>query len=179
MTMQRVNQPTAFSAQDGSDRLLRDAFGKFATGITVISVPSADGPAIIVANSFSSVSLDPALVLWSVDRNARRFPFFEAADHYAIHVLGLEQLDVCKLAARDVFALNDIPHSINADGVPLIDHCLARFECRRVAAHESGDHVIIVGQVQRAEMREGAPLTFFGGDYGTVSTKADPQDKSA
>ncbi|MEX0370011.1 MAG: flavin reductase family protein [Tateyamaria sp.] len=168
MTMQSVNQPTVFCPDANSSRQLRDAFGKFATGVTVITVPSSDGPIAIVANSFSSVSLDPALVLWSVDRNARRFPYFEEADHYAIHVLASEQNDVCTLAARDAHMLNAHPHTLNADGVPLIDHCLARFECRRVAAHDAGDHVIIVGQVQRTEMRDGQPLTFFAGQFGSV-----------
>lgn len=169
MTMQSPNQPTRFEASEGTNRQLRDAFGKFATGVTVITAPSADGPVAIVANSFSSVSLEPALVLWSVDRHARRFPYFEAADHYAIHVLGAEQRDLCDLTARDAHVLDLHPHTLNADGVPLIDHCLARFECRRVAAHDAGDHVIIVGQVQRTEMREGQPLTFYGGDFGSVT----------
>lgn len=168
MTMQTLSQPTVFSPDANSSRQLRDAFGKFATGVTMITAPSADGPVAIIANSFSSVSLDPALVLWSVDRGARRFPYFEAAGHYAIHVLAAEQHDICKLAARDAHLLNDHAHTLNADGVPLIDHCLARFECRRVAAHDAGDHVIIVGQVQRTEMRDGQPLTFFAGQFGSV-----------
>jgi len=169
MTMQSPNQPTVFSPDANSSRQLRDAFGRFATGVTVVTARSADGPISIVANSFSSVSLDPALVLWSVDRSARRFPYFDAADHYAIHVLAAEQRDLCMQVARNAHALNDQPHHLNADGVPLIDHCLARFECRRVAAHDAGDHVIIVGQVQRTEMRDGAPLTFFAGEFGTVT----------
>ncbi len=168
MTMQDPNQPTVFSPDEGSTRQLRDAFGKFATGITVITVPSKDGPVSIVANSFSSVSLEPALVLWSVDRAARRFGYFENADHYAIHVLAAEQQDLCTQVARNAHALDDVAHTLNTDGVPLIDHCLARFECRRVAAHDAGDHVIIVGQVQRTEMRDGAPLTFYAGDFGSL-----------
>jgi flavin reductase (DIM6/NTAB) family NADH-FMN oxidoreductase RutF len=168
MTMQDPNQPTVFSPDQNSGRQLRDAFCKFATGITVITAASADGPIAIVANSFSSVSLDPALVLWSVDRSARRFPYFEGADHYAIHVLAAEQEDLCTQVARNAHALQDVSHALNADGVPLIDHCLARFECRRVASHDAGDHVIIVGQVQRTEMRNGGPLTFFAGGFGTL-----------
>ncbi|MEL6808163.1 MAG: flavin reductase family protein [Pseudomonadota bacterium] len=169
MTMQDPNQPTNFTPDETSSRQLRDAFGKFATGVTVITAASADGPVAIVANSFSSVSLDPALVLWSVDRGARRFPYFDAADHYAIHVLAVEQQDLCTQVARNAHALQDVAHTVNADGVPLIDHCLARFECRRVAAHDAGDHVIVVGQVQRTQMRDGAPLTFFGGGFGTLA----------
>ena len=168
MTMQSPDQPTIFTPDADSSRQLRDAFGKFATGVTVITVPSAVGPIAIVANSFSSVSLDPALVLWSVDKGARRYPYFEAADHYAIHVLAAEQQDLCQLTARDAHVLDQHPHETNADGVPLIDHCLARFECRRVAAHEAGDHVIIVGQVQRTQMRAGQPLTLFAGQFGSV-----------
>lgn len=168
MTMQDPDKTTVFTPDATSGRALRDAFGKFATGITVITTASADGPVAIVANSFSSVSLDPALVLWSVDRAARRFPYFEAADHYAIHVLGAEQEDLCTQVARNAHALGDIAHQLNADGVPLVDHCLARFECRRVAAHDAGDHVIVVGQVQRTSMRDGAPLTFFSGAFGTL-----------
>jgi len=169
MTMQDPNKPTLFSADQSSSRQLRDAFGRFATGVTVITAASADGPVAIVANSFSSVSLDPALVLWSVDRAARRFPYFDAADHYAIHVLGAEQHDLCTRVARNAHALQDVAHDLNADGVPLLEHCLARFECRRVAAHDAGDHVIVVGQVQRTAMRDGAPLTFFAGNFGTVA----------
>lgn len=168
MTMQTPNQPTVFSPDADSGRQLRDAFGRFATGVTVITAPSADGPIGIVANSFSSVSLDPALVLWSVDRSARRFKYFETADHYAIHVLAAEQRDLCAHVARNAHALDNEAHHLNADGVPLIDHCLARFECRRVAAHDAGDHVIIVGQVQRTEMRDGAALTFYAGSFGSI-----------
>lgn len=172
MTMQDPKQPTVFRPDAASGRQLRDAFGKFATGVTVITAASADGPVAIVANSFSSVSLDPALVLWSVDRAARRFPYFEAADHYAIHVLATEQHDLCMQVSRDVYALGSHAHALNGDGVPLIEHCLARFECRRVAAHDAGDHVIIVGQVQTTQMCDGAPLTFHGGAFGTVTGTA-------
>lgn len=169
MTMQNPNLSTVFRPDQDTGRQLRDAFGKFATGVTVITVPSADGPIGIVANSFSSVSLDPALVLWSVERSARRFPYFEAADHYAIHVLSADQKTLCDRVARNAHALQDEGLELNTDGVPLIDHCLARFECRRVAAHAAGDHVIIVGQVQRTSMRDGSALTFYAGDFGTLA----------
>ncbi|HAB39217.1 MAG TPA: flavin oxidoreductase [Rhodobacteraceae bacterium] len=170
MTMQSSDKPSNFLADKLGGRHLRDVFGRFVTGITVITAPSSSGPISIVANSFSSVSLDPALVLWSADRLAKRYNYFEAADHYAIHVLSVEQSGLCKQVLRSAYALNEYPHLLNADGVPLIDHCLARLECRRIAAHDAGDHVIIVGQVQRTEIRDGAPLTFFSGDYGTFTS---------
>ena len=154
-------------APDGQNaRQLRDAFGRFATGITVVTCASDLGPVGMTANSFSSISLDPALVLWSPSKTSRRYPAFAAADHYAIHVLSEGQRDVCQTFAQDGFALARMHHDVSEAGVPLIAGCLARFECRRTALHDAGDHVLVVGEVQRAEWRLGEPLAFFGGKYG-------------
>lgn len=169
MTMQEPSPPTVFTPDNSNTRQLRDAFGKFATGVTVITTHSPDGPVCIVANSFSSVSLNPALVLWSVDRAARRFAYFERAELYAVHVLAAQQQELCMAVTQDAHALNQITHTCNMQGVPLLDHCLARFECHRTAAHDAGDHVIIVGQVQNAEMRTGQPLTFYAGNFGALA----------
>ena len=148
---------------------LRQAMGKFATGVTVVTCNSANGPVCITANSFSSISLDPPLVMWAVAQHARRFPYFQNAEDYAIHVLSSDQQELCDAASRNGFALKDIPHGENMSGVPLIDGCLARFECKRSACHTAGDHVIVVGQVLNIEMRDGDPLTFFGGSFGTFA----------
>lgn len=158
--------PTIFAPNGSNARLLRDAFGRFATGVTVITCNSDRGPLGMTANSFSSISLDPALVLWAPARASRRFPAFEQAAHYAIHVLGSEQRALCETFASDGFALSRIIHDTNAHGVPLIAGCLARFECRRTAVHEAGDHALIVGEVEQAELRSGEPLAFFGGAFG-------------
>ncbi len=159
-------KPLGFAPDAENTRLLRDAFGRFATGVTIVTTQSADGPVGITANSFSSVSLDPALVLWSPGKASRRFPYFEAAEHYAIHVLAADQAHLCEKFAKNAFALTEIPHDISANNVPLLSNCLARFECRKVAAHDGGDHVIIVGQVLQAELGDGDALAFFAGKYG-------------
>lgn len=158
--------PVTFQPDPENTRLLRDAFGRFATGITVVTANSADGPVGITANSFSSVSLEPAMVLWAPGKTSRRFPYFEKAEHYAIHVLAADQTDLCTGFAKDVFALNHIKHDRNAEGVPIIPNCLARFECKRVAGFDGGDHVIVLGEVLRAEMRDGDALAFYAGKYG-------------
>ncbi|MEM7319159.1 MAG: flavin reductase family protein, partial [Pseudomonadota bacterium] len=80
-----------FAPDPENTRQLRDAFGKFATGVTVVTCAGADGPLCITANSFSSISLDPALVMWAPGKSSRRFPLFRDAEHYAIHVLAAEQ----------------------------------------------------------------------------------------
>lgn len=156
----------AFSPDPANPRQLRDAFAKFATGVTVVTCATDDGPVCITANSFTSISLDPALVMWAPGKGSRRFPRFRAAQHYAIHVLAAEQADLCWACAKDAGALRTMRHRVSELGVPLIPGCLARFECTRVACHEAGDHVIVVGQVDRAEMRDGDALAFFAGRFG-------------
>ncbi|MCC5971736.1 MAG: flavin reductase family protein [Pararhodobacter sp.] len=158
--------PEPFNPAESDPRRLRDALGAFATGVCVVTARGAAGPVGITANSFASLSLDPPLVLWSPARASRRFTAFAAADHYAVHVLAAEQFALGRhfaLHGQD-FALPGV--SDNAEGVPLLPGCLARFECRREAVHDGGDHALIVGLVLRATSRPGAPLVFSAGRYG-------------
>lgn len=157
-----------FTPNAENTRMLRDAFGRFATGVTVITAPSQDGPVGITANSFSSLSLDPALVLWSPAKGSRRFPYFENAPHFAIHILGDDQAHISGGFAKNPNAFEGLDTTTNAQGVPLINNCLARLECRHRATYPGGDHVIVVGEVTRAELREGNALAFFGGKYGRI-----------
>lgn len=153
--------------EPGSDpRAFRDALGQFGTGVTVVTCESPAGPMGITANSFASVSLDPALVLWSPGRFSKRFETFCAAQFYAIHVLARDQLDMGGAFARDGLDFSVANWERSAEGVPVLNGCLARFECRKVAEHEGGDHAIIVGEVLRAGTGAGAPLIFAQGQYG-------------
>ncbi|MGC1498146.1 MAG: flavin reductase family protein [Sulfitobacter sp.] len=172
MSFQDRHSKSSFVPDESNTRLLRDAFGRFATGVTIVTAATQNGVAAITANSFSSVSLTPPLVLWSPDKNSRRFSYFENATDYAIHVLADDQDDLCWGVAKDAFALNDHDLRLNAEGVPVIENCLARFECTKTAVYEGGDHVIMLGQVMRAEMREeGDPLAFFKGQIGRFATQ--------
>jgi len=155
----RQFEPTA-----GNQRSLRDAFGRFATGVTIVTVATDDGPVAITANSFSSVSLDPPLVLWSPDKSSRRFPYFARAEHFAIHVLASDQDDLCMRVARDMRGIGPDDLAWNDEGVPVLTHCLARFDCHRHAVHDGGDHDIVVGRVLRVGVRDGGDaLGFFKG----------------
>ena len=165
-----MNAPvTSFEPDADNTRLLRDAFERFATGVTVVTAMSEDGPVGITANSFSSVSLEPPMVLWSPNKDSRRFKYFDQAEHYAIHVLAAEQESLCWGFAKDAFAFKEIPHTVNADGVPVIENALARFDCKQSKKFDAGDHLIILGEVLRAEMRDGDPLAFFGGKNAKVT----------
>ena len=157
---------TSFTPSKDTERAFRDALGRFATGVTVVTTATPQGPLGITANSFASISLDPPLVLWSPARASRRFPAFEAAERYAIHVLGDDQVDLCRRFSRDGFAFDGLSWTKGQDDVPLIEGCLARFDCARTAAHDGGDHLIVVGRVCAAEFRDGTPLVFSAGSYG-------------
>lgn len=149
-----------------SKREFRDALGRFATGVTVVTTMTRDGPVGITANSFASVSLDPPIVLWSIGRHSARFPAFAACEHFAVHVLAAEQLDLSRRFARSGDAFAGLAFDRNDGGVPLLHGCLSRFECARIAGHDGGDHLIVVGRVSNATLRDGEPLLFAGGDYG-------------
>lgn len=152
-----------------TQRQFRDALGGFATGVTLVTIESAEGPMGFAANSFAAVSLDPALVLWSPAKSARRFAHYVAADHYAIHVLPVSARDWLQRFARDGEGFNGLPFRRNAEGVPVLDGALSRFDCRRHATHDGGDHAIIVGEVLRASQQGGEALIFAQGRYGRFS----------
>ena len=157
---------TDFVPGADTSREFRDALGRFATGVTVVTCQCDLGPMGITANSFSSLSLDPPLVLWSPARASRRFSAYEAADRFAIHVLADDQAEVCRAFARDGTNFEGLNWAEGDEGVPLIAGALARFECARHAIHDGGDHAIIVGRVLRVSVSDGAPLVFAKGSYG-------------
>ena len=154
-----------------TSRDFRDALGRYATGVTVVTTQSEIGPLGITANSFASVSLDPALVLWSPAKASSRYSAFAESQHYAIHILAAEQSAVCKGFSRDGGAFANLDWTRNDAQVPLIEGCLARFECERVVTHDAGDHGIVVGRVTRASWREGLPLVFCQGAFGGFESK--------
>jgi flavin reductase (DIM6/NTAB) family NADH-FMN oxidoreductase RutF len=156
----------SFEPNADTSRALRNALGRFATGVTVITCNTPTGPIGMTANSFASVSLDPALVLWSPAKASKRYKAFTEAEHFAIHVMTAEQTDICNGFAKNGEAFDGYDWHACSKGVPLIAHCLSRFECARAAVHDAGDHSIIVGQVTRVSTQAAEPLMFYSGKYG-------------
>ena len=152
------------TADEGA-RALRDALSHYATGVTVVTATAPDGPVGITANSFTSVSLDPPLVLWCPALASARYPLFAQAGHYAIHILAADQLDTCQRFARDGRDFAGLSE-VTPEGAPALPGCLARIDCAAHGTHEGGDHAILVGRVLRAQTRPGDPLLFWGGRYG-------------
>ncbi len=159
-----ADQPAWF-APDAEPRAFRSALGRYATGVTVVTAAGQGTPVGITVNSFASVSLEPALVLWSAGKTSSRHDVFVGAEHFAIHVLSADQRDLCEAFVR---ARPDFPTgraNFNAHGVPILHDCLAVFECQRDTVHDAGDHSIIIGRVVRAAQRPGAGLVFSHGSF--------------
>ena len=149
-------------------RTFRNALGCFATGITIVTSQSADGERLgFTANSFNSVSLDPPLVLFSLDRTAYSLKAFEAAGVFAINILREDQEAVSVAFAR---ALSNKWEGVRVEswvtGSPILAESLASFDCQTTSMHDGGDHVIFVGRVLQLQVRaEGRPLVYFRGAY--------------
>lgn len=148
----------------------RRACGQFATGITIITVHGPEGPHGMTANSFTSVSLEPPLILVSIDYRRRIYELLEGSDLFGISVLGEDHQPWSdRFAGRhgDIQGdFSDVPHMRTDDGLPLIDGALARFVCRRTAIYPAGDHALFIGQVEQLDHQsDGAPLLYFNGAY--------------
>ena len=152
-------------------RSLRDALGEYATGVAVVTARARDGqPVGVTINSFTSVSLEPPLVLWSLGLSSPSLAVFEACSHYAVNVLAADQVEFSQRFAQsqaDKFA--GIATTVGAGGSPLLPGCSAWFECRNELRYPGGDHIILIGYVENFGRAEKAPLIFHGGRYRALA----------
>jgi flavin reductase (DIM6/NTAB) family NADH-FMN oxidoreductase RutF len=146
---------------------LRQALGRFATGVAVIATRTPEGKLEgLTANSFAAVSLDPPLVLWSLRRHAPSLPAFQSSGLFSVNVLSAGQLALSRhFATPSADKFSRVAHAPGQGGCPLIEGCLAWLECRIDQAVEGGDHLIFIGRVLRASFAEGEPLIFSAGQY--------------
>ena len=150
-------------------RDLRNALGRFATGVCVVTTRTRDGQcAGLTVNSFSSVSLDPPLVAWCLCRKAPSLGTFARAEHFAVHVMAADQHDLAmhfaKPAADKFEAVRDQLESGIGD-IPVLKHALARFECRKASEVDGGDHLIFIGRVEKFAYADRPPLLFHAGRF--------------
>ncbi|MBJ2252144.1 flavin reductase [Pseudomonas sp. MF6784] len=151
-------------------RAFRRALGNFATGVTVVTAADASGRKVgVTANSFNSVSLDPPLILWSIEKRSTSHAVFEAATHFAVNVLAADQIDLSNNFARpreDRFA--EIEYQAGAGGAPVLADCSARFECEKYQQVDGGDHWIMIGKVVAFDDCGRSPLLYHQGAYSMV-----------
>ncbi len=149
---------------------LRAAFGHYATGVTIVTARGPTGEHVgMTANSFTSLSLDPPLLLWTIARRSSNFEAFRAAPGFAVHVLHDGQQSLARVfSAREVDRFKGIETHAGRCGAPLLGDFHACFECETYARHDGGDHLIIVGQVVSMEQRDGSPLLFYRGRFTSL-----------
>jgi flavin reductase (DIM6/NTAB) family NADH-FMN oxidoreductase RutF/DNA-binding MarR family transcriptional regulator len=165
----RLPIETGDPATDG--RLFRRCLGQYGTGIAIITTETEGRRAAVTVNSFASVSLDPPLVLWSITNTSRSYPLFKKGGRFAVNILASTQMNVSTHFAskiEDKFA--DAVWSPGEFGSPLLDGCLAHFECESYSEVDGGDHTILIGLVRRAVRFEGEPLLFTQGQYSVAGT---------
>jgi flavin reductase (DIM6/NTAB) family NADH-FMN oxidoreductase RutF len=164
-----ADQPTRQEYRSGHDpRTLRDALGCFATGVTVVTCLTADGsPAGLTVNSFTSVSLDPPLLLVCLAKPAPSAIALIEASRFAVNVLQTGQQPASiRFATRDEDRFGTTPWSCGEAGAPILKDSLGVFECERFAVYDGGDHHILVGQVVKASFDTSLdPLLYFRGRY--------------
>ncbi|MEP7328949.1 MAG: flavin reductase family protein [Betaproteobacteria bacterium] len=160
-----TSSPQAFDA-----RQFRDALAQFATGVTVICARAPDGRLVgFTANSFNSVSLDPPLVLWSLETRSASLAIFEACERYTVNVLSASQSELARRFSRphaDRFA--GVPYRMGWADAPLIEGCIAWFECHHHSHHLAGDHRVFIGEVATCERAPGRGLVFQHGQFGAT-----------
>jgi 3-hydroxy-9,10-secoandrosta-1,3,5(10)-triene-9,17-dione monooxygenase reductase component len=147
---------------------MRTVLGHFATGVALITAIDGDEPVGMACNSFTSVSLDPQLVLFCAAKSSSTWPRIQAAKKWCANVLGEDGEEVCRLFAQkgaDRFA--HIAYAPGRSGAPVLDDALAFVDCETVDEHDAGDHLIVVGRVlELGYAAEGRPLLFYRGGYG-------------
>lgn len=149
-------------------KALRQALGRYPTGVAIVTTRGDDGRAIgLTINSFASLSLSPALVLWSLVDRSPNMAAFQQASHFAISVLAQGQQDLASRFANPAVAdkFDQVAVCEAPEGVPVIEGALATLVCSTVKHHGEGDHELFIGRVVRLDTREGAPLVFHHGRF--------------
>ncbi|MDI1238261.1 MAG: flavin reductase family protein [Polaromonas sp.] len=163
--------PARVAAPDS--RALRTALGQFATGITVVTTRAGNGAFVgLTVNSFSALSLEPPLILWSLRCSSPSLPVFEAAERFVVNVLAEAQVEVSRrFASPQADKFEGVPHAENAWGLPLLHGASAWFECRTVSCQIAGDHCLFIAEVERFTLSEAAPLLFHAGGYFALGSR--------
>ena len=173
--MQRMDAPVRTAAFDG--RQLRNALGRYATGVAIVTARGMDRQFVgLTVNSFSSVSLEPPLVLWSLANTSASLPHFKEAGHFAVHVLAEDQIDLARRFASNVPQRFDGVPVVEGEGcTPLLQGCPVRFHCETVSVMEAGDNHIFLGQVVGLEESDAAgdSLLFYRGRFQCCSRNVD------
>lgn len=173
MTAEAYARSSESMVNNAEQRALKEALGRYPTGVTVVTARRAEGAPIgLTVNSFTSVSLEPPLILWCLDNESPNLPAFEQAGYFGVNILAAGQQWISDRFASPVD--NKFVGVGWYDGdfrVPLIEGAVAHLICRKYSRHPGGDHIILVGEVERYRHIGGDPLVYLGGDYHVARSR--------
>lgn len=169
------NQMTTGKTKAFDEKEFRRVLGQFATGVAVVTTRAKDGtPAGVTVNSFTSVSLNPPLVLWCLARSSQNLSAFRKASHFAVNILAAGQHALSRKFAESVpNKFDGVDCAEGKAGVPLLRGVIARLVCRKVRRFDGGDHDIFLGRVEEYARADGKPLVFHSGRYHIVTHHPD------
>jgi flavin reductase (DIM6/NTAB) family NADH-FMN oxidoreductase RutF len=152
-------------------KLYRSALGSFATGVTIVTTTDSEGGAHgLTVNSFSSVSLDPPLVLWCLGNKSDSYDLFAKTEHYAINVLAAGETDFAmRFAGKGDQKFAASEYETLETGAPVVAQSIATFDCKVVQRIEAGDHLILIGETQAFQTRPESGLAYFRGTFGDTA----------
>ncbi|PRO66987.1 oxygenase [Alkalicoccus urumqiensis] len=144
--------------------------GNYPTGVTVVTAVTGDGePVGLTVNSFTSVSMDPMLISWSIDKNVSTHDVFAKGDRFAVHVLAHDQGDTCMLfATKGTDRFSQITWKTSAENNPVIEGYSGLLECRVYKTVDAGDHTMLIGEVVHADNNETEPLLYHQRTFGQI-----------
>lgn len=153
-----------------NQRKFRDICGSFATGVTVVTTKGKnDKPIGMTANSFTSLSLEPPLVLFNIDKKASLYNDFMTNNCFAVNILSSDQQELSrKFSKRGVDRFQGVSYTEDITGAPILIDTLGYFDCLIKERVDSGDHIIVIGEVQNGELGDGKPLVFYQGKYTQI-----------
>ena len=162
-----VPVPEDATEAEASSRRFRDVLGRFCTGVTVVTSMSGDQPVGMTCQSFTSVSLDPPLVLFCPAKTSRAWPLMQRAGYFCVNLLSHDQLELSNgFATKGADKFNGVTWRPSATGAPLLDGVLGWVDCTIYAVHEAGDHYVVIGRVMDLGVEEAPhPLLFYKGEY--------------
>src|SRR5690625_89119 len=151
-------------------RQVRTIAGTFATGVTVVTTIGTNGkPVGMTANSFSSLSLNPPLVLVSINKGASLYKDFMETDFFGINILSEYQENVSRhFSRKNIDRFAGIPYEEGITGAPILPDTIGYFDCAVHHFYDGGDHTIIIGEIKHGEVKEGEPLLFYRGKYRKI-----------
>jgi flavin reductase (DIM6/NTAB) family NADH-FMN oxidoreductase RutF len=149
----------------------RAALSHFGSGVTVVTAKAADGtPRGLTVSAFSSVSLEPPLILVCIEHRASLHDLLKQGEYFAVNILAEDQEVISRrFASRDPDRFSGVGYSSGTTGAPLLDAALAHLECHKTQAYDGGDHTIFLGEVESTTTKEGKPLIYFRGGYAALA----------